>query len=364
MDEQAELCRLFTEEAVKFIEKNKDKPFFCYAPHAFVHGPRRARPEFMAKAKTVEEAQVEECDWSAGQILDAVRKAGIEKDTFVLFTSDNGGARGLTSGPLRGGKGSMWEGGFRGPTVAWWPGTIPAGSTCKEMTTTMDLLPTFAKWAGGKVPADRVIDGKVASDLYLGKEGAKTPHDRFFFNARNTLRAVRSGPWKLFLNGPLHNLEENLGETKNYASERPGVVKRLKGYAARFEKDLKKNSRPVGVAKNPRTLVPRPGVEGRRLTSRLCGSGNRRTELSMDRTIKMNKLILALAFVFAGCSTQIHYAVRNGDTERVKELLDSGSDVNARDSSQESELFKGEKRLAFTPCIGLVTSAIRKWSSC
>ena len=262
MDGQADLCRLFTVQAVKFIEKNKDKPFFCYVPHAFVHGPRKARPEFMAKAKTVEEAQVEECDWSAGQILDAVRKAGIEKDTFVLFTSDNGGAGGLSSGPLRGGKGSMWEGGFRGPTVAWWPGTIPAGSTCKEMTSAMDLLPTFAKWAGGKVPSDRVIDGKVASDLYLGKEGAKTPHDRFFYNASNNLRAVRSGPWKLFLKGPLHNLEENLGETKNYASQRPGVVKRLKGLMMEFEQDLKKNSRPVGVAKNPRTLVPRPGVEG------------------------------------------------------------------------------------------------------
>ena len=113
MDDQAELCRLFTEEAVKFIEKHKDGPFFVYLPHAFVHGPRKARPEFMAKAKTVEEAQVEEVDWSAGQILNAVRKAGIEKNTFVLFTSDNGGARGLSSAPLRGGKGSAWEGGVR-----------------------------------------------------------------------------------------------------------------------------------------------------------------------------------------------------------------------------------------------------------
>ena len=211
MDEQAELCRLFTEEAVKFIEKNKDKPFFCHAPHAAWSAEGETRVH--AKAKTVEEAQIEECAERRAN-SDAVRKAGIEKETFVLFTSDNGGARGLTSGPLRGGKGSIWEGGFRGPTVAWWPGTIPAGSTCNEMTTTMDLLPTFAKWAGGKVPADRVIDGKVASDLYLGKEGAKTPHDRFFFNARNTLRAVRSGPWKLFLNGPLHNLDENLGKPR------------------------------------------------------------------------------------------------------------------------------------------------------
>jgi arylsulfatase A-like enzyme len=262
MDEQAELCRLFTEEAVKFIEKNKDGPFFVYLPHAFVHGPRKASPEFMAKAKTVEEAQVEEVDWSAGQILDAVRKAGIEKNTFVLFTSDNGGAGGLSSAPLRGGKGSAWEGGVREPAIAWWPGKVPAGSVCKEIASTMDLLPTFAKWAGGKVPDDRVIDGRDVSDLFLGKPGAKTPHDRFFYHQADNLRAVRSGPWKLFRNGPLYNLDEDISEKKNVANKHPNVVKRLKGYMNEFENDLKKNSRPIGKAKNPRTLVPRPGVEG------------------------------------------------------------------------------------------------------
>jgi len=262
MDEQAELCRLFTEEAVNFIEKNKDGPFFVYLPHAFVHGPRKARPEFMAKAKTVEEAQVEEVDWSAGQILDAVRKAGIEKNTFVLFTSDNGGAGGLSSAPLRGGKGSAWEGGVREPTIAWWPGKVPAGSVCKEIASTMDLLPTFAKWAGGKVPDDRVIDGRDVGDLFLGKPGAKTPHDRFFYHQADNLRAVRSGPWKLFRNGPLYNLDEDISEKKNVAAKHPNMVKRLTGYMNRFEQDLKKNSRPIGKAKNPRTLVPRPGAEG------------------------------------------------------------------------------------------------------
>ena len=262
MDEQAELCRLFTEEAVKFIEKNKDGPFFVYLPHAFVHGPRKARPEFMAKAKTVEEAQVEEVDWSAGQILDAVRKAGIEKNTFVLFTSDNGGAGGLSSAPLRCGKGSAWEGGVREPTIAWWPGKVPAGSVCKEIASTMDLLPTFAKWAGGKVPEDRVIDGRDVGDLFLGKPGAKTPHDRFFYHQADKLRAVRSGPWKLFRNGPLYNLNKDLGEKKNVAAKHPEIVKRLNAYMNKFEQDLKKNSRPIGKAKNPRTLVPRPGAEG------------------------------------------------------------------------------------------------------
>ena len=262
MDEQAELCRLFTEEAVKFIEKNKDGPFFVYLPHAFVHGPRKASPAFMAKAKTAEEAQVEEVDWSAGQILDAVRKAGIEKNTFVLFTSDNGGAGGLSSAPLRGGKGSAWEGGVREPTVAWWPGKVPAGSVCKEIASTMDLLPTFANWAGGKVPEDRVIDGRDVGDLFLGKPGAKTPHDRFFYHQADNLRAVRSGPWKLFRNGSLYNLDKDLGEKKNVAAKHPELVKRLTAYMNKFEQDIKKNSRPIGKAKNPRTLVPRPGAEG------------------------------------------------------------------------------------------------------
>ena len=108
------------------------------------------------------------------------------------------------------------------PTVAWWPGTRTGGIDLQGDDDHDGSAPDLCEMGGWKGSADRVIDGKVASDLYLGKEGAKTPHDRFFFNARNTLRAVRSGPWKLFLNGPLHNLEENLGETKNYASERPG----------------------------------------------------------------------------------------------------------------------------------------------
>jgi arylsulfatase A-like enzyme len=200
--------------------------------------------------------------WSNGQILNAVRKAGIENNTFVLFTSDNGGAGGLSSAPLRGGKGSAWEGGVREPTIAWWPGKVPAGSVCKEIASTMDLLPTFAKWAGGKVPDDRVIDGRDVGDLFLGKPGAKTPHDRFFYHQADNLRAVRSGPWKLFRNGPLYNLEEDLGEKKNVAAKHPNIVKRLKGYMNKFEQDIKKNSRPIGKAKNPRTLVPRPGAEG------------------------------------------------------------------------------------------------------
>ncbi len=259
---QATLCRRFTEAAIGFIKKHKEKPFFVYVPHAFVHHPRAASPEFMARARDATEAQIEEVDWSAGQILQALRDEGLADRTLVLFTSDNGGSRGCVNKPLRGGKGSAWEGGMREPTLAWWPTTIPAGSVCDEVATAMDLLPTFAKLAGARTPADRVIDGKDIMPLLSGTPGAKSPHDRFFYHQAGNLRAVRSGPWKLFRDGKLYNLDKDVGESRNVAAKHPDVVKRLRGYMDAFEKEIGENSRPVGVAKNPRTLVPRPGVEG------------------------------------------------------------------------------------------------------
>ncbi len=262
MDAQATLCKKFTNAATEFVRKNKNKPFFVYLPHAFVHGPRKASPEFMANAKTVEQAQVEEVDWSVGQILKTLREEGLEKNTLVLFTSDNGPAGGLSAGPLRGRKGTAFEGGQREPTIVWWPGTVPAGTSSNELTTAMDLHPTFAKLAGEKMPTDRVIDGKDIAPLLLGKPGAKTPHDRFFYQQGGRLAAVRSGNWKLFVKGQLYNLKNDLAEKKNVAQANPAVVKRLRGLLADFRKDLAKNSRPVGLAKNARTLVPRPGVKG------------------------------------------------------------------------------------------------------
>ena len=262
MDGQATLCKKFTDAATRFIRKNKKKPFFVYLPHAFVHGPRKASPQFMAKAKTVEQAQVEEVDWSVGQIIKTLREEGLEKSTLVLFTSDNGPAGGLSAGPLRGRKGTAFEGGQREPTIAWWPETIPAGTASNELTTAMDLHPTFAALAGAKMPTDRVIDGKDIAPIILGKSGAKTPHDRFFYQQGGRLAAVRSGDWKLFVKGQLYNLKDDLAEKKNVAQANPEVVKKLRGLLADFQKDLAKNSRSVGLAKNPRTLVPRPGVKG------------------------------------------------------------------------------------------------------
>ncbi|MFO7904244.1 MAG: sulfatase-like hydrolase/transferase [Pirellulaceae bacterium] len=216
----------------------------------------------MEQAKNVTEAQIEEVDWSVGRILETLRDEGLAEQTFVLFTSDNGGARGCVNKPLRGGKGSAWEGGVREPTVAWWPQTIPAGSTCDEVATALDVLPTFAKLAGASVPDDRVIDGKDIMGLLLGAPNATSPHECFFYHQGEKLRAVRSGRWKLFRNGRLYDLDEDIGESKNVAARHPEVVKRLQGYMDQFEAEIRKNARPVGVAEDPRTLLPRPGVQG------------------------------------------------------------------------------------------------------
>ena len=262
MEEQADLCRQLTEEAVKFIKSNREKPFFVYLPHAFVHHPRAATSEFMAKAKDETEAQIEEVDWSVGEILETLREEKLAEKTLVLFTSDNGGARGCVNLPLRGGKGSVFEGGMREPTVVWWPGTIPAGTRCDEVLTALDLLPTFAKMAEGELATNRTIDGKDIAGALLGKEGAKSPHEFFFYHSGENLRAVRSGQWKCFRAGQLYDLSADIGEKKNLASEHPEVVTKLKKAMDAFEASLVANLRPVGVAKNPRTLVARPGVEG------------------------------------------------------------------------------------------------------
>lgn len=265
MEEQADLCRQFTEEAIKFIKKNNDKPFFAYIPHAFVHGPRQARKSFMASAKNATEAQIEEVDWSVGQILKTLREEKLDKNTIVLFTSDNGGARGCVNLPLRGGKGTFYEGGYREPTIAWWPGTIGADSVCDEIITAMDILPTFAKLAGGKVPTDRVIDGKNVIDLLLAKKGATTPHKQFFYHDQNELKAVRAGRWKLIDHDNkrfLYDLVADISESKNVIKDHPKIEKQLVDYMKAFKADIAKNSRPVGIVENPRTMLPRPGVKG------------------------------------------------------------------------------------------------------
>jgi len=266
MDDQALLCKRFTDEAVRFIRANRDRPFFCYLPHAFVHHPRGAREAFVEKAKNpnkVTGAQIEEVDWSVGHILQTLRDLDLAKNTLVLFTSDNGGAGGCVNKPLRGGKGQTWEGGMREPTLAWWPGRVPAGSVCDEVATTMDVLPTFAALAGTKPPTDRIIDGHDIRPLLFGRQGATSPWDAFFYyDPGPHLRAVRCGQWKLFADGRLYDLDADIGETTDVAGQHADVVARLQAHLARCREDLGdgkapgKHCRPCGVVETPRYLVP------------------------------------------------------------------------------------------------------------
>ena len=279
MSDQAQLCKRFTDEAVSFIKDNGDKPFFVYLPHASIHHPRSAPTEFLDRAgreRNLDQqkmasdhkyalsqrtrASIEEVDWSTGQILKCIRALGLDENTLVIFTSDNGPASGASSGPLRGNKGKTLEGGMREPTIAWWPGTIPANSTCDQVATAMDLLPTFAGLAGGNVPDDRIIDGKNIAALLRGEAGAKSPYKAFFYHRRGKLEAVRSGKWKLTTKGELYDLDNDIGERKNVASQNSNVVERLNSYlkASRADLDNPKNRRQVGRNANPKYLVQLP----------------------------------------------------------------------------------------------------------
>lgn len=252
---QSLLCQVVTDGAVDFIKKHRNAPFFLYVPHVFIHGPRYARKDLVDKAQgNVLRAQVEEVDWSVGQILKTLKQEGLAKKTLVIFTSDNGGGPTSSHGPLRGFKGGpKYEGHMRMPTIAWWPGTIAAGSQTAEIATTIDMLPTFAKLAGVKVPADRVIDGKDVSSLLLNP-GAKSPHEVLYYE----YEGIRRGPWKLVRIGKkaeLYNLDDDLGEKNNIADKRPAMVAELVALLDNHKKSVQSAQRPAAFVENPKPLL-------------------------------------------------------------------------------------------------------------
>jgi len=261
---QATLTKRYTEEGLKFIRANRDRPFFLYLPHTMPHVPLFASEKFKGtSARGLYGDVIEEIDWSVGQILDTLRELGLAENTLVVYTSDNGpwlskGAHGGCALPLRDGKFTTWEGGMREPCIMWWPGKVPAGTTCGEVAATIDVLPTFAKLAGAKVPDDRIIDGKDISPLLFGQEGAKSPHEAYFF--RNA--AVRVGKWKLHLSGrdtvkkrpdqkfpALYDLSTDIGEDHNVAAEHPEIVQRLTKLIMEHREEIAANRRPAGQVK-------------------------------------------------------------------------------------------------------------------
>ena len=273
--DQEMLTTQYTERAVLFIEKNKDNPFFVYLPHSMVHVPLYVSDKFKGKSGAGLFGDVMmEVDWSVGEIMKVLRKHDLHENTLFLFTSDNGpwlnyGDHAGSAAPLREGKGTMFDGGCREPTLAWWPGTIPAGSECKEPAMTIDLLPTIAKLIDADLPKHQ-IDGKDISALLT--DDAKSPQEAYYFYYGNQLQAVRQGKWKLhFPHGyrtmagkpggtggiptnysqakiglSLFDLHSDIGESTDVKEKFPKIAKRLKSLGEKFNQELQKSKRPAG----------------------------------------------------------------------------------------------------------------------
>ncbi len=255
--DQALLCEAFTDAATSFMQRHRNEPFFLYLPHAFVHGPRFSRTANLERAGgNVVRAQIEEVDWSVGQILKTVEELGLANDTLVIFTSDNGGAGGMSMGPLRGGKGGpKYEGHMRAPTLAWWPGRIPAGTVTDEIGATIDVLPTLARLTGAEPPRDRVIDGRNILPLLLAEPGARSPHDVHFYE----VGGVRRGRWKL-VQAPkgvleLYDLEADLGERNDLSEQFPDRVVELKSLLDQHAEALQSDRRPAAFVEDPVPLL-------------------------------------------------------------------------------------------------------------
>ena len=279
------LTKRYTEEAIRFIEANRERPFFLYLPHAMPGSTRAPFASARFRGKSANGPwgdSVEELDWSQGELLAALKRLGLDEHTLVVWTSDNGAPRRNppqgSNKPLGGWGYTTAEGGMREPCVVRWPGRVPAGATCDEVCTAMDFLPTFARLAGTREPQDRVIDGKDIWPLLSGQEGAQSPHEAFFYYYLAQLQAVRAGKWKLHLPlekkwasfrgqgrpspAKLIDLDADLGETTNLADRHPEVVKQLMAFAEKAWEDLGdvgregKGQRPAGsVAKaTPRRL--------------------------------------------------------------------------------------------------------------
>lgn len=267
--DQTNLTTRYTERALKFIEKSKNKPFFLYVPHNMPHVPLFVSEKHRGKSgQGLYGDVIMEIDWSVGEILAALKKHGLDENTLVIFTSDNGpwlsyGNHSGSAGPLREGKGTTWEGGMRVPCIMRWPGKIQPGSVCSDITATIDILPTLAQVAGALLPEHR-IDGIGSLAKLTGNADKNRPREDYLFYWDRHLQAVRSGKWKLHfphayrtrigqkpgLDGQpgvyvnkqtdlaLYDLENDIGETKDMSKDHPEVVKRLQAIAEKSRDDL------------------------------------------------------------------------------------------------------------------------------
>lgn len=247
----AELTEKITEKAVAYIQAEHDRPFFLLVAHTMPHEPLAVSQRFAGRSKAGLYGDVIECiDSSTGEIIAALESLDQDRDTVVLFLSDNGPKKGHGSaGPLRGFKHQPYEGGVRVPCVAWGPGRIPAGLTITEITTVMDIYPTFVAMAGGTASPAQVLDGRDLTRLLCGKPTQIPPRNEFFYFVRHgVLAGVRQGPWKLLRQADqppeLYNLVTDLDESKNVAAEHPEIVSKLTTRMVQFEREVQRTRRP------------------------------------------------------------------------------------------------------------------------
>ena len=282
-EDQVPLTTQLTERAVEFIDEHKDEPFFIYLPNPQPHVPLFVSDKYEGKTERGLYGDVlSEIDWQVGQIIDALKSNEIDEQTLIVFSSDNGpwlsyGDHAGSAKPLREGKGTNFEGGFRVSCLMRWPGKIPAGEVCSEVAGTIDLLPSFARIANVDLPPNK-IDGKDITPLMFGENNAKSPHEVFYhYDGGNRLMALRMGKWKLMFpqnyNSPdpgtggipgkgnrkqlelsLFDLHADIGETTNLVDKHPEVVEKLKKLADEMRKDLGEGKeagpgrRPIGTS--------------------------------------------------------------------------------------------------------------------
>ncbi|MBI5774996.1 MAG: sulfatase [Verrucomicrobia bacterium] len=284
------LVKRTTEEVIAFLERNKSQPFFCYIPHTMPGSTAHpfSSPAFRGKSKNGDYGDsVEELDWSTGEIMAALKRFGLDQNTLVVWTSDNGAVTRNppqgSSAPYRGFGYDTSEGAMRMPCVMRWPGKIPAGKVQDELCSTMDLLPTFAKLAGAPLPT-KPVDGADISALIFGEPGAKSHWDGkgLAFYRRDQLQAVRAGPWKLYLPlekkftnnagkaAPkltpleLYDVRHDVHEDREVSAQNPDIVQRLTALAGKIRAEIGDTDkpgtgqRPAGWVENPQPLLPAP----------------------------------------------------------------------------------------------------------
>jgi len=249
--DQGTLTKRYTEEALAFMEREKERPFFLFFSHTFPHIPLHASEDFLGTSEGgLYGDTVEEIDWSVGKVLDKLDELGVTDNTIVIFTSDNGPWYEGSPGGLRGGKGLAYEGGVRVPMIIKWPGVVSPGAVNHAVASNLDFCPTFIALAGAEMPEDRVIDGEDILPLFLGSE--ESPHEAIYYYHAEKVEGIRVGEWKyirkhnvyvwpsnLQFKGPwLFNMETDPQERYDLSMNHPDIVEKLEGMIADWETSM------------------------------------------------------------------------------------------------------------------------------